>query len=55
MVDNVQGWLDSPAANFGWIVIGDEAVDGNARQWDSRENGTAGNRPRLTVFYTVTR
>jgi hypothetical protein len=55
MVGNVQGWLDSPAANFGWIVIGDEAVDGNARQWDSHENNTAANRPKLTVFYTVTR
>jgi hypothetical protein len=54
MADNVQGWLDAPAGNFGWIVLGNETVDGNVRQWDSRENSTAGNRPRLTVFYTVT-
>ncbi|MDH4038927.1 MAG: DNRLRE domain-containing protein [Candidatus Krumholzibacteria bacterium] len=54
LVANVQLWLDTPASNFGWALLGDEGVPGNVRQWDSRENATAGNRPRLTVFYTVT-
>lgn len=53
MTDNVQAWLDSPATNFGWIIVGDEAPAGNARQWDSRQNANAANRPRLTVYYTV--
>ncbi|MDH4039009.1 MAG: DNRLRE domain-containing protein [Candidatus Krumholzibacteria bacterium] len=54
MIDNVQFWLDTPASNFGWALLGDEGVPGNVRQWDSRENSTAANRPKLTVFYTVT-
>lgn len=55
MRDDVQSWLDTPSGNFGWILIGDEtATAGNVRQFDSRQNSTANNRPRLTVFYTVT-
>ena len=54
MVSDVQNWLDNPASNFGWIVIGDESVSaGNARQWDSRQNPNVANRPRLIVFYTA--
>src|SRR5262249_37924132 len=28
MVADVQGWLDTPSSNFGWIVLGDEAEAG---------------------------
>jgi hypothetical protein len=24
MVADVQDWLDNPAGNFGWLVVGDE-------------------------------
>ena len=53
MVADVQGWLDDPGTNHGWLVKGDEAGNQTAKRFDSRENGTAGNRPRLTVEYTV--
>src|SRR5205085_7382798 len=26
MVTDVQGWLDNPASNFGWLMLGDESV-----------------------------
>jgi hypothetical protein len=43
-----------PNFNYGWIVIGDEANSQTARRFDSRENPTAANRPRLRVYYSVT-
>jgi Fibronectin type III domain len=53
MAADVQAWLDSPATNFGWILIGDEAISGTARQFDSRENLTVSKRPKLTIYYTI--
>jgi hypothetical protein len=52
MVSDVQGWLDNPSGNFGWIMIGDESGPLTAKRFDSRENGAVQNRPRLTVFHT---
>ncbi|MFO0984136.1 MAG: DNRLRE domain-containing protein [Planctomycetota bacterium] len=51
MVADVQAWLDSPAANFGWAVIADEVTGGSVKRFDSRENPTAANRPTLTIEY----
>ncbi|MHC4140484.1 MAG: multicopper oxidase domain-containing protein [Planctomycetota bacterium] len=52
MVADVQGWLNVPANNFGWILIGNEAAIETAKRFDSRENGTAANRPVLEVTFT---
>jgi hypothetical protein len=52
LVADVQGWLDGPATNFGWILIGDEADAGQARRFDSRENGDPTFRPALEIVYT---
>jgi len=52
MVADVQQWADSPASNFGWILIGNEAADKTARRLDSRENREAKYRPVLTIEYT---
>lgn len=52
MVTDVQGWLDSPASNFGWVLIGDETTTTTARRFDSKENPTEANRPALTVLFT---
>src|SRR5262249_21000786 len=51
MVADAQAWLDSPAANFGWFVIGDEANPGAAKLFDPRENATAANRPVLPLVF----
>ena len=53
MATDVQGWLDTPATNFGWVVIGTEGTQQSAKRFDSRENPNAANRPKLRVFYTV--
>lgn len=52
MVADVQGWLDNPATNDGWIIIGNEAVVTTAKRFDTRENATPSNRPVLQIDYT---
>jgi len=51
LLADLQGWVDSSVPNHGWILIGGEAVDGSAKRFDTRENGTAANRPLLEVQY----
>jgi spore coat protein A len=53
MTADVQSWLDNPAFNFGWIVVGDESANTTATRFNSRQNGDATRRPYLRVFYTV--
>ena len=57
-VSDVQGWLDAPAANFGWILLGSsEGVAGTARRFSSTEVPGSGIAsaliPRILVDYTV--
>jgi len=51
MVTDLQSWLDAPATNFGWIMIGNETEVGTAKRFSSRENATVAARPQLTVVY----
>jgi hypothetical protein len=51
LVAAVQDWLDDPASNHGWMLIGDEASVKNARRILSRENSGPGN-PLLSVEFT---
>ncbi len=51
MAEDVQRWLDDPAASFGWVLIGDESEMQTAKRYDSRENALVANRPRLDVTY----
>ncbi|OGF26218.1 MAG: hypothetical protein A2V63_07425, partial [Candidatus Eisenbacteria bacterium RBG_19FT_COMBO_70_11] len=53
MVSNVQSWLDSPATNLGWLVLGDESVIETAKRLGSSENAQTSQRPALTVDYSV--
>ncbi len=48
MTARVQQWLDQPASNFGWIVIGNESRSGSAKRFDSREVSTLTARPAVT-------
>lgn len=54
LVADIQSWLDGDASDYGWIVIGDEAVAGSARRFNSRENNSASTRPQLTLTYQFT-
>ncbi len=53
LVADVQSWVDDPANNFGWILIGNEAENQTAKRFDSKDNPTADNQPVLTVFYST--
>ena len=49
MVADVQSWLDNPASNFGWLVLGDETGGATAKRFDTRESA---NPPMLTIQFT---
>lgn len=53
MVNDVQGWLDDPASNFGWILVGNEGANGTAKRFDAKENSSASARPQLTIVFTT--
>jgi len=50
MVSDVQSWLDSPATNRGWMVIGDETNTTTTRRFDSREGASP---PQLVVVFDL--
>ncbi len=52
-VADVQNWLDSPATNFGWVLIGSESGDGTARRFNSRHHPDLATRPALSITYSV--
>ena len=51
MIADVQSWLDNPATNFGWLVLGDESASATAKRFDTRESASP---PVLTIEYTRT-
>lgn len=53
LVADVQSWLDSPASNFGWVILGNETIGTTAARFDTRESLVEGNRPALTVDFTL--
>ncbi|MFN0136336.1 MAG: DNRLRE domain-containing protein [Phycisphaerae bacterium] len=53
LVADVQSWLDSPAQNFGWIMVGRENAGRTSKRFDTHENLDEGFRPSLTIEYIV--
>lgn len=51
LVADVQGWVDDPSSNFGWILIGDETTIPSAKAFNSKDNSEPGGRPLLTVTF----
>ena len=45
---DVQSWLDDPASNFGWLVLGDESDILTAKRFDTRESASP---PVLSITY----
>ena len=45
---DVQSWLDDPASNFGWLVLGDESDISTAKRFDTRESASP---PVLSIIY----
>jgi len=50
--EDVQGWIDDPSSNHGWILIGIEG-ETSAKRFDTRENATEAARPKLIIWYTA--
>lgn len=50
LVADVQGWLDQPDGNFGWLIRGEEDDTASAKRFGSREASTA-SRPKLTIDF----
>jgi hypothetical protein len=48
MVADVQSWLDNPASNFGWLLLGDESTAITTKRFDTRESASP---PVLTIQY----
>jgi hypothetical protein len=52
LVSDVQGWLDSPGSNFGWLMVNaDEATANTGRTFYSRNVATAAFHPQLEITY----
>lgn len=51
MIADVQSWLDDPASNFGWTVLGNEVQPRNVRRFETRESGAASWRPNLVIEF----
>jgi hypothetical protein len=52
MVADVQGWLDTPPSNYGWLVKSDELAIFTAKRFASREEPDISIRPTLVVTFT---
>jgi hypothetical protein len=48
MVADVQSWLDNPASNLGWLLLGDESTATTTKRFDTRESASP---PVLTIQY----
>jgi hypothetical protein len=55
LIADIQAFLENPAANFGWFIIGDETTAGTARRFDSADSTAEGGvAPALTIgFLTI--
>lgn len=51
MLADVQMWLDSPGTDFGWILVGNEAVPSTATKFETRESLVPKFRPELQLQF----
>jgi hypothetical protein len=49
---DAQSKLDAPAANFGWLIHGNEAASQSVKRFDTREAVTESARPLLELQFT---
>lgn len=51
LIADVQAWVDNPAADFGWLLLGNESAASTAKRFASREDLEPTFRPLLHVEY----
>ena len=54
MLTDVQQWLDSPATNFGWIMLGNEIAGQTAKRFGGQNAAAPETPPQLAVQYAPT-
>lgn len=52
LVNDVQGWVNDPMTNNGWMVRGNEVQFKTSKKFGSLQHPTPGSRPKLVVTYT---
>jgi hypothetical protein len=52
MTADIQQWVDNPASNFGWILIGPETAAQTSKRFDSRQHADTQYRPKLVIYFT---
>ena len=52
LATDVQYWIDSPAQNHGWILVGNESAQPSAKRFASRQNQEPTLRPYLQIDVT---
>jgi hypothetical protein len=53
LVGDVQGWVNNPPSNFGWLIrAADEVTTPTAKRFNSRTNPSTSTRPKLIVDFT---
>ena len=53
MAADVQSWLDDPAANYGWFLLGDENTARSVRRFDASNPGDPDRMPTLSIGFVV--
>jgi autotransporter-associated beta strand protein len=53
LLSDVQQWLDNPAANFGWILLGDESTGRTTKSFAGQHAVSPSTPPQLTVQYVA--
>jgi hypothetical protein len=48
---DAQAWLDDPANNFGWLLLGNETSPATTKRFNTRENSDPATRPQLTLVF----
>lgn len=51
LLADVQGWIDAPSSNAGWILVGDEVTDTTSCQFHSKDS--FGQAPSLEITYGI--
>lgn len=52
LVADVQGLLDQPAGNYGWLLLGNESEASSAKRFATREADDPFTRPMLNIEFT---
>lgn len=52
LVSDVQGWVNNPSTNFGWLLRVSIPGAKTAKRFNTREDTTAARWPRVTITYT---